>query len=44
MDPACVKISDAGAEEKEERWDVFPEGTGEAGNIETSACCVEYIS
>ena len=43
IEPAWVKISDAGAEEKEERWDA-PEGTGEAGKIETSAACVEYIS
>jgi hypothetical protein len=39
-----VKISDAGADEKEERWDVLPDGTGEAGSTVTSAVCVGYIS
>jgi hypothetical protein len=39
-----VKISEAGAEEKDERCDVFPDGTGDAGRTVTSAGCVGYIS
>ena len=44
MEPAWVKISEAGADEKEDRCDAFPEGTGEGGSMATSVVCVGYIS
>jgi hypothetical protein len=44
MDPAWVKTSESGADEKDDRWEEFPEGTGDTGSVERSADCVAYIS
>ena len=39
-----MNISDAGAEENDERCDVLPEGTGDTGRATTSGEFAEYIS
>jgi hypothetical protein len=44
-DPAWVYISEGGADESEERWEVLLDKSGEAGRTGTSAVWVEvYIS
>jgi hypothetical protein len=44
MDPVVVRTSEAAVDEKDERWDEFPEGTGDTGRVVRSADCVAYIS